>query len=230
MKIFNFISRLLFIIWLPVLLLSASIAWGFNSQWIYQMGFQKYQVSQATGISSAELDKAGRTMIDYFNSKEEYVQITATIDGRQVNLFTREEQIHLKDVKRLVWLDYEILIVSLIFTLGFVLGYILGDKGKKRHWLAVSVLWGCGLSFLLILVMGIGTLVDFDQLFLRFHFLAFSNDFWSAPGYMIALFGGLWYDAVLIGVGFMAGMAVLLAAISLIYLRISHNEMQNNQM
>jgi len=230
LKIIIIFWRLIFILWIPVLLLSASIAWGFNSLWIYTLGFQKYQVSQATGISTPDLEKAGRGMIEYFNSKEEFVQITVNLDGKPINLFIREEQIHLRDVKKLVWLDYEVLILSIIYTLGFVIANIFLDGGKKRSWLAKSLLWGCGLSFILILVMGTGTLVDFDQLFLQFHFLAFSNDFWSAPGYMIALFGGLWYDAVLIGVGFMAGLAVLLAAISLTYLLTSRNAMQNNKM
>jgi uncharacterized membrane protein len=50
-----------------------------------------------------------------------------------------------------------------------------------------------------MLVLWISTLVNFDSIFLRFHQLFFSNDFWSAEGYMLQLFpGGFWYDVTLI--------------------------------
>jgi integral membrane protein (TIGR01906 family) len=218
LKITGIIRRLVLILCVPVLLLSASIAWGFNSLWIYQLGFNKYHVGQATGLSDAELDQAGRTMITYWNNSQDLVQITVSRNGAPFNLFTLDEQLHLKDVKALVWLDYKVLGVSFILALALVLLSVFWRSGRYRRWLAKSLLWGCGVSLILILVMGIGTLVDFNQLFLDFHFLAFSNDFWSAPGFMIALFGDLWYDAVLIGTGFMAGLAILLAAASAIYL------------
>jgi integral membrane protein (TIGR01906 family) len=218
LKFAGFLSRLVLIVCIPILLLSGSIAWGFNSLWIYELGFNKYHVGQSTGLSDAELSQAGKTMISYWNDNQDLVQITVTRNGAPFNLFTLDEQLHLKDVKQLVWLDYKTAAAALLVFLLFVLTSIFAWQGRNRRWLAKSLLWGCGVSLILILAMGIGTLVDFEQLFLDFHFLAFSNDFWSAPGFMIALFGDLWYDAVLIGVGFMAGLALLLGAVSAIYL------------
>ncbi len=231
MKILGILAKSIFILCIPILLLSSSIAWGFNSLWIYEYGFTRYNVSQTSGLSPAELEKAAKGMISYFNSTDEYVHITVSQNGKSFELFTVEEQIHLKDVKQLVWLDYRIGFVTLILVLGYALTGIFWRRGKYRRQLAVSVVWGCGLACLLILLLGIGTLVDFDQLFLQFHFLAFSNQFWSVQGYMIVLFGDLWYDAVLICIGFMAGLAIILGVLSLIYLKSSKKkvtEMSDN--
>jgi uncharacterized membrane protein len=67
--------------------------------------------------------------------------------------------------------------------------------------------------------LGIGALLDFDSLFLRFHFIAFSNDFWSAEGNMLLLFpGGFWYDAAIYCVIAISVMAIILGGVSWYYL------------
>jgi len=223
LKVAGVTGRWIIILCLPVLLLSASIAWGFNSLWIYQYGFQKYNVSQTTGLPSAELEKVAKGMISYFNSGGEYVQITVTKDSAPFELFTFEEQIHLKDVKQLVWLDYRILIISFILVLSYSLISIFWHQGVYRRQWARNIVWGICLSLGLILVAGTAVLIDFNWLWLQFHLLSFSNDFWSAEGYMIRLFGGFWYDAILIGVAFMAGLAILLGIASLTYLRLTRS-------
>jgi hypothetical protein len=106
MKIILRICKWIFVLCLPILLLSSSIAWGFNSRWLYNSGFEKYKVSETTGFSQAELDKISEGFLDYFNSGEEYINISLIRDGKPFDIFTREEQIHFKDVKDLVWLDY----------------------------------------------------------------------------------------------------------------------------
>src|SRR3972149_1307135 len=106
LKVAGIAGRWIFILCLPVLLLSANIARGFNSLWICQYGFQKNNVSQTSGLPSAELEKVAKGMISYFNSGGKYVQITVTKDNAPFELFTFEEQTHLKDVKQLVRLDH----------------------------------------------------------------------------------------------------------------------------
>jgi integral membrane protein (TIGR01906 family) len=219
MRTIGVIAKYIFVISLPVLFLSASIAWGFNSLWIYEHGFQKYNVSQTSGLSPAELRTVGREMIAYFNSNEEYIHIRIERGSDSFDLFTNEEQIHFKDVKRLVRLNYTILLIAFFIFLSYVLVSIFWRKGKNRGRLAKSVIWGSGISILLILVMGLASFADFDQIFLQFHYLVFTNPYWSAEGYMLILFGDLWFDTVLIGIGFMAGLAVISSVPAFIYLR-----------
>jgi integral membrane protein (TIGR01906 family) len=201
------------------MLLTASLAWGFNSLWLYKYGFQKYQVSQSTGLPDSELDKAASGLILYFNSSDEYVNITVTSNNQSFPLFTEEEQIHFKDVKGLVWLDYWVLIGTGVFVLGYIFTLAFLQGGIFRRYLARSVVWGSGLAIFLILALGIASFFDFDALFLQFHFLAFSNQYWSAQGYMLMLFpGGFWYDAAFFCIGFMAALAVILGAAAIFYL------------
>lgn len=219
-KLFKYLTSVIFVLCIPALLLSASLAWGFNSAWLYNYGFQKYNVSQDTGLSPQELDKTAHGLINYFNSTREYINIQVTAQGKTFSLFTEEEQIHFKDVKALIWLDYEVLLVTLTLALLYFFIFYFWQKGRFRRLFFKSLLWGSGLSIILIGGIGIASFFDFDALFLQFHYLAFTNMFWSAEGYMLRLFpGGFWYDAFFIMIGLMALLAVLLGTLSVILLR-----------
>lgn len=223
MRLLGYIARPIFILCLPLFFLSASLAWGFNSLWLYQYGFEKYNVSQRTGLTPQDLEKTARGLITYFkiNSPEEFIQVTVTKDNRSFELFTTEEKIHFSDVRQLVWLDYRILLISTAIILVYALFYTFWRKGIHRRQLARSVIWGSGLAIAIIILLGVSSLLDFDRLFLQFHYLAFSNEHWSARGYMLQLFpGGFWFDAALICIGFMAGLAVILGLLSYLYLRL----------
>ena len=228
MKIFETTARVIFILCLPAIFISASLAWGFNSQWLYEYGFQKYEVSQSTGIPDNELNRAAHELIAYFNSDEEYVNIRVTAGDNTFPLFTLEEQIHFKDVKGLVWLDYRVLVISLAIALIYALASVIRRGSRHRARLLRAVVWGSGLTLVLIGVLGIASLLDFDRLFLQFHYLAFSNQFWSAQGYMLMLFpGGFWFDAALICIGITVGLAIICGVPSLIYLRLSAKRAAN---
>jgi uncharacterized membrane protein len=71
-----------------------------------------------------------------------------------------------------------------------------------------------------MVIAGIASALDFEDLFLRFHYLVFTNPYWSAEGYMLLLFPeGFWLDAAMLVVAFMAGLAIVFGVASFIYLR-----------
>ena len=197
LKILGIIARWLFVLCLPCLLLTASIWWAVNSHWLYTSGFERYDVSQTTGLSQEELERIATEMIDYFNSPEEYVHVTAYKDGQPFELFTEEELIHFRDVKGLFRLDFYVLLGTGIFVAGYAAVSLLWRRPRYRRGLARATLTGSGLMLAVILALGIWTLLDFNQLWLQLHLFIFSNEFWSAQGYMLQLFpGGFWYDVV----------------------------------
>ena len=219
MKIPRIFAQWVFILCLPVLLVTASIAWAANSLWLYKSGFEKYDVGQTTGLDDSELEKAATGLINYFNSGEEYVSLTVMKDGNPFEPFTREEVIHFKDVKGLFRLDYWVLLGTLIYCLAYA-GVSLFWQ-KRRHWrrLARGTAGGSGLTLALMLALGLGTLLSFDQLFLQFHLISFANKFWAAEGYMVLLFPqGFWYDTALLCAAITAGLAVILGGVSIGYL------------
>jgi len=199
LKILSAIAQWLFIICLPLLLLTASIGLAINSLWLYQYGFEKYEISRTTGLAEAELDKAASGLIRYFDSGEEYINLTVVKDGKPFVLFNQREAVHLKDVKVLFWLDYRVLLATLIYVLGYVAAYFFLRKDLRR--LAWVVVKGSGLTLALMVALGLGTLLGFNQMFTQFHLISFANDFWQldpTADYLIMLFPqGFWYDTFL---------------------------------
>jgi len=201
----------------------ASIGGAVNSLWLYQYGFNKYNVSQTTSLAEEELETAGRGLISYFNSDEEYISLTVVKDSQPFELFNQREVIHLKDVKGLIWLDYWVLLGTLLYALTYA-GFSLFWR-KRRYWrrLASGVVRGGGVTLALMLALGLGALVGFDQLFLQFHFISFANEFWRldpSKDYLIMLFPqGFWYDATLFCALATAVGAVVLGGVAGVYLK-----------
>jgi integral membrane protein (TIGR01906 family) len=217
-KILDYITRWIFMLCLPALFLSASIAICFNSVWLYKYGFNKYQVGYTTGLDKHELDKTANALVHYWNSGDEYINLSVIKDGKPFELFNQREVIHLKDVKGLVRLDYVILLLTLIYILAYIGLHLYLKNGRYRNRLAWSVMGGSGITLVLILALGIGSALDFQQLFLQFHLLSFANDFWQlnpATDYLIRLFPeGFWFDATLFVILMTGGWAVVIGGIT----------------
>ncbi|MBA7469459.1 hypothetical protein ES707_04730 [subsurface metagenome] len=217
MKGLTIAAKWLFILCLPILLLTASIGWGVNSSWLYKYGFEKYNVSQTTGLAQPELEKASTGLISYFNSGDEHISLTVMKDGKPFELFNQREVAHLRDVKGLIRLDYWVLLGTLIYVLSYA-GVSL--FWRRRYWrrLAWGVISGGGITLALMLAMGLGTLLNFDQLFLQFHLFSFTNELWQldpARDYLIMLFpGGFWYDAAIFCALATAGLAIILGGVA----------------
>ncbi|MFC2043602.1 TIGR01906 family membrane protein [Chloroflexota bacterium] len=223
LKIISIPARWLFILCLPILLLTAGISWTTNSLWLYKYGFQKFGVNQTTGLTTSELEKVAIVLIDYFNSGEEYVSLAVTKQDKTFTLFNQREIAHLKDIKGLIWLDYWVLLGTLVSILTYVVASLLWWKDWRR--LARGVFTGTSLSLALMIALGMGTLLGFDQLFLQFHLISFSNELWQldpTKDYLIMLFPrGFFYDAALLFAGVTSGLALILCGMARGYLHFS---------
>ncbi len=216
LKILSITARWLFILCLPILLLTASLGGAVNSPWLYKYGFQKYDVSQTTGLAEVELETAATGLISYFNSDDEDITLTVVKDGEPFELFNEREIAHLRDVKALIGLDYWVLLATLIYALGYA-GVSL-FRGKNWRRLARGVVGGSGITLALMLALGVGIILGFDQLFWQFHVISFANELWQldpAKDYLIMLFPrGFWYDAATFCALATAGIAVVLGGIA----------------
>ena len=215
-------ARVIFILALPALLVSAAIAFEFNSLWLYKDGFEKYNVSRTTGLAEAELEKAATGLVSYFNSAEEPISLTVLKDGQPFELFNQREVAHLRDVKQLVRLDYRLLLGTALYV-GAYAGACLWWRKKYRRRLAGAVIVGSSIALGVIIALGVGSIVlDFGQLFTQFHFLAFTNELWMldpTKDYLMMLFPeGFWYDAAMLFGGIVAGVAGTLCGVAGSYL------------
>jgi integral membrane protein (TIGR01906 family) len=220
-KYIYLVLRWLFILCLPWLIVTAALRIPASCPYLYEYLFQKYNVGETTGLDDAALKVTAQGLVHYFNSGEENINLVVQKDGIPFSLFNEREIVHLKDVKGLFLLDLWVFLGTLAYCLGYAVWAIArGPVGRKL--LARSMLIGGGITFGLIVLIGIGMLFDFDALLLRFHLLSFSNDFWlldPAHDYLIMLVtGGFMYDASFIVAGTAIAGAVIVGACGGTYL------------
>jgi integral membrane protein (TIGR01906 family) len=213
MRILGIAGKWLFVLAMPVVLLTASIGWAVNSQWLYEYGFEKYNIGQTTGLAETELEKAASGLISYFNSGEDTISTTVIKDGEPFTLFNQREVAHLRDVKGLIRLDYWVLLGSAVYVLAYAVTSLLWQKDRRQ--LAWAVVGGGGTTLGLILLLGLAAMLNFDQFFLQFHLISFANDLWlldPTKDYLIMLFPqGFWRDATMIIALVATGLALVLA-------------------
>lgn len=203
LRILSVLAMVLFILCIPIFLLTTNLRWAVNSASLYEYGFNKYDVSEATGIGDAELLMAAQGLIHYFNSNEEPIQITVlTLEGEEIDLFNEREVTHLKDVKGLIGLCYHLQEATLGCIAAFIIGGFIWQRKRFSPSLAKGALGGGALTIALLIIMGIVALTSFNWLFLSFHRLFFSGDSWILTGYLPQMFTpGFFNDAALFIVG-----------------------------
>ena len=144
-------------------------------------------------------------------------------DGKPFVLFNQREVAHLKDVKQLIWLDYTVLLWTFVYSLVYTIIALFWRK--RRYWwrLAWGVVGGSGITLALMLALGLGALLGFDQLFWQFHLISFANELWQldpSKDYLIMLFPqGFWFDVTLFVALCTAVGAVVLGGVAVLYLK-----------
>jgi integral membrane protein (TIGR01906 family) len=223
MKILAVISKYLFILCLPVLAFNLSITWEMNNSKFYLQRFEKYNVKQSlaeTGLTlnDSQLQYIANEFVRYFNNSDEFIHLTVMQNGQPVDLFNEEEILHFKDVKGLFRLNYYVLAGTLGYCLIFALVSIFWRRGQYRLRLVKSTMAGSALTLGAILIFGIALVFNFDNVFLEFHLIAFTNDYWSAAGNMLLLFPqGFWYDTVISSAVTIVVVVLVLGGISWFY-------------
>jgi integral membrane protein (TIGR01906 family) len=182
-----YVASVIFILCVPFFLITSNIRWVANDLQLYEDGFEKYDVSQDTGLSDEELVNISKGVINYFNSGV----ISNTMD-----IFSGEEIIHLRDVRDIIQLCYIIQWTTLGYISLFITAGFIYKRRQFFHLFNIVVAAGSIASILGIAVIGIAALVDFNWLFVTFHRLFFSNDLWISSGYLPRIYTeGFFYDA-----------------------------------
>ena len=207
----------LFITAVPVFLVAGSITWAFNNTGLYEGGFEKYRISWVSGITPEDLRQVALDLRAYFNSRDEPLDVRTRIYGSERELFNEKEIIHMHDVKRLLWGVYGAFAVSAVLLFALTAAGFALQRRKYLPALARRTLWGGGLTVGLLLAFGLAATVGFDALFLLFHRISFTNDFWQLDprtDYLVLLFPqGFWFDATMwAALRALAGGALLAAA------------------
>ena len=205
---------ILFIVVVPLFLVTSSISWAFNSPGLYNDGFKKYSISRISGITDADLRQVGADIRHYINSDDEPLVVTTRIFGEKRDLFNNREISHMKDVKQLVRGVYVLALVSAAYLAAMIVVGFGWQKVRFVPALAKRLTWGGGLTLILMVVFGIAALVGFDGVFLKFHQLSFANDLWQLnprTDYLVRIFPqDFWFDATMwVSLRVIAGALIL---------------------
>jgi integral membrane protein (TIGR01906 family) len=207
----------LFIIAVPVFLVTGCLSWAFNSIGLYEGGFEKYRISLVSGITPEDLRQVALDLRSYFNSGQEPLDIRTRIFGLEQELFNAKEVHHMRDVKRLLWGVYGAFTVSAACLASLIAAGFVRRRRDYLPSLSRLLAVGGGLTVGLLILFGIVASVGFDALFLLFHRVSFANDFWQLDprtDYLVLLFPqGFWFDATIwVALRAIAGGLILAAA------------------
>jgi integral membrane protein (TIGR01906 family) len=172
-------GAVLFVVALPLALISTNIRVLFTSRPLYTFALDSYDVPTVTGIPRSELNRSMEDIRDYFTNDQQLLRITVIDDhGRAGPLFTPREVIHMRDVKHLVQDIFRLQVVALAVLAGYVALRFAIERG--RAWTGLARLTRVSMlgTLAVAAAFAVSTFTGFDRLFTRFHELAFSNDFW----------------------------------------------------
>ena len=200
MRIFHIILQALFIVCVPVFLITTNVRLVLNSGMLYDYGFNKYKIEKYTGIEYEQLQIAGQQIRDYFNNDEDKIKISISVHGSMVsNLFNEKEILHMYDVKQLVKMVYSVQLYAAISIIIACLLLFVDSTRKWKQTMPRYFMKGGWLTFSVVLFVALLAVVGFDRLFLYFHLVSFSNDLWILDprhDYLIAMFPqGFFFDS-----------------------------------
>ena len=217
MRYLRSLALFLFVVALPVTLVTTNVRFAADEGRLYDYGFDKYDVESRTGFPEEEISRVGQELRRYFNNDEETIHVLVEEGGREVSFFNDRETAHLRDVKDLFQIAFGVQELSIAYVFTYVVGvFIWAREGSLRR-LAIQVLAGSLVAITVILALGAVALLGFDRAFEEFHFIAFSNDLWRLDprtDHLIQMFPeDFWFDAtMLVGLLTLAEAAVLALA------------------
>lgn len=214
LRIARITAAVLFTVLVPLLLITSSVRFVINLPALYSYGFDRYEIAEYTRIERADLIAAGKQIRDYFNNDERDLIIRTFVGGVLVESLYNEREIHhMRDVKALVRGVYLVQMLALLYMAVYVVVGFWLRRTDFWETLGSDVSRGGKLTLALVGVVGLLALVGFNRLFLLFHLISFSNDFWMLDprrDYLIAMFPqGFFFDATM----FIAFCTIAVAAV-----------------
>ena len=180
MSIINRIGIITISIVISLFLISTNVRLVIQHPALYSYGFSKYDIPSHAGIELPELISVGRQIREYFNNKEEFLNVTVNRFGTPViNLYNSREILHMKDVKFLVKGTYRLQELSGLIIALFTIYGLVTDKRSFFSRVGVYCLSAGLITLAVVSLAGIISLVGFEQAFIVFHKISFTNDLWQ---------------------------------------------------
>lgn len=177
-RIIQFAASALLVLSTPVLLISSNLRWLALSPAQYEAGHSKYSVASALGVVQEQVRAASLAIIEYLQSGSDTLPGLLAKHGVSASFFSERDMLHFVDVHGLVQMVFQTQLLSIVVFVLCVAAVALLHGGRRDELLASRLLWGGGLTVFILAVIGLVSFTNFDAVFLQFHYVAFSNDFW----------------------------------------------------
>lgn len=144
----------------------------------YEDQYFKNQVFDAVEMEPKELLFVTQEMLLYLQDKRETLDMKAQVNGVEKEFFNEKEKQHMKDVKNLFLVGYQIRRFSSILLVFSLLLLLLWQVPKWNDLLLKSIQWVTGSLLISIFVISLIIMMDFSRSFTIFHQIFFTNDLW----------------------------------------------------
>jgi integral membrane protein (TIGR01906 family) len=202
---------------IPILIVSGTVNVYARSAGLYNYGFARYRISQATGISNAQLDEVAQRMADFLDGKQQSLQVTVRVNGTDRLLYNEKELAHMDDVRGIIT-TFKALQTVAILSLLAAGAFVFAALGVRK--LLRGILAGTIATVSLVGLLAAWALVDFYSLFYLFHLVSFSNELWlldPTRDYLIMMFTeSFFYDAAMMVTATIMAEAILIGLATLV--------------
>jgi integral membrane protein (TIGR01906 family) len=172
------LATVLFILSIPVALVTTNIRFVANEPRVYRYAIDEYGAVNTTGISREELLRAGAELRAFFNNGDKEPNIRVQKGDQEINLFGPREIGHLVDVKDRFRLVNRIQEFSILYVIGYIAAVVLWAREVTPRRLAVNVIIGSLITLGVVGIAGALGASGFDSAWVSFHEALFSNDLW----------------------------------------------------
>lgn len=201
MNVLGAALAVVFVLCVPLLLISGNVRWIALNPATYYDGFDKYRAAERSGLNDAQLDVVARAFIEYFQAPPGRLEPSVRLRGEERPLFKEREVAHMEDVQKLMQLVFRLGLLAGLYLVAFTSGVLFWQRGGGVVVLGQHLLWGAGLSLAVLVFVAALSMLDFSGLFVLFHQLSFRNELWRLDpqrDYLLLLFPqGFWLDATL---------------------------------
>jgi integral membrane protein (TIGR01906 family) len=215
------VATVIFVLALPTALITSNVRFLAGEPRLFDYGFRTYDADETTGVPMAELQRAGREIIDYFENDEPTLRIVVNTGEDEVALFSPRETEHMEDVKGLMQAVFRLNEVAVAYTLTYITAVFVWSRRPARA-LAKQALAGLAAGLALVAVVGAFAVTGFEAAWDRFHRIAFRNDLWQLDAdrdRLIQMFPEpFWEDMTYLLALMTIGEAVLILGLALGYL------------
>ncbi len=191
-------------------------------QSFYKKEFTRLNHAVEMKMSNEDLEKVTLQLFDYIHGSTDSLDVIVMVDQKEVEMFNEKEKLHMIDVRDL-YLDAMKVRTGLLVLTGVISAFFIYKMRKKGVFILtqgiIDVAQGL---FIILAILCVYALLDFNDFWLKFHYLFFTNDLFlldPSVDRLIQLVPGEFFFNLVIKIGIIYIVSCLTIVVSSILIR-----------